>query len=542
MTEQSMIFTRGMTLPDAFSEGQIFAYSGMDGENLYRQDFCGALTGEPGEIRFSGVLLRFTESSPVYDVVLPDLIAARDGEILVTFADAQTIVGCSDTMPALRAEGEDYAPGDRTVRDGAFAYALASEQADGGVRFAFCRRADEKTAHDDAQAALLSDAQAFADQVIDWYQDCPVSPDPRFEKLWYKCLSVSRVNVHSARDGFAHAFTTPLRQPIRDTRLWDICFHVPAMAHIAPSFAKQAVLALLENQRADGSVAHRMRARTDVFDVSQPPMLCAAIWSLFEMTEDYDLLRQTLEPLQRYLQWELKNHRAPSGLMTWSLMNAEGAADPLGVKNLMQQNPAEPLEAVDYSVFTATEFGCMQQIYMALGDHMSALHMENMQFEMFNRINARLWDEQMHCYFDRARNGEFRRIVTSASFLPLFAGACDPRQAMRLSAHLKPLLDYRFPIPSAVNENGKPFPDDLRRSGVNLHYNFFVYVGLERYGFGQYASVLRKKTLDGVGKQFRDSGRLFDLYDPSGGDPLQPDAPVCDSNRSASFIQLFLRG
>ena len=127
MTEQSMAFTRDLPLPDAFSAGQVFAFSGMAGENSCAQDWCGALTGNAGEIRFDGgILLRFSERASGYDVVLPDLIAADGGAILVTFADAQTIVGRSDTLPALCTEGDVYVSGSRTVLGGAYAFSLAA--------------------------------------------------------------------------------------------------------------------------------------------------------------------------------------------------------------------------------------------------------------------------------------------------------------------------------------------------------------------------------------------------------------------------------
>ena len=476
----------------------------------------------------------------------------------MTFADALTLVGRSDMPPAIRLETGEYVSGNQTIFDGKYAFSLAVKQTDVGFAFALCRRSDAETAETDAQTALTLDADALSQQILDWYRACPPCPEAGYEKLWYKCLSVNRVNVYSPQDGFSHYFTTPDRLPHRDMWLWDSCFHAMAMAHYAPELAKDAVLAVLECQRADGFIPHTMRSRDEISDITQPPVLCMAIWNLFEATGDLDLLRQTAETLRRYLEWDLQNRRSPNGLMTWRTEYARVhcRCDESGMDNSPRFDTTEQLEAVDFSVFMANELQCMRRIYTAIGEHASAPRMDEMYRETAERINARLWDRQARCYYDRTWGGMFRRILTPASFLPLFAGLCDPPQAHYLVSHLTSVLEYPFPIPSAIDENGGPCTRDMWRGGVWLNYNYFVYIGLQRYGFGRQASILRQKTLEGVRKQFRDTGNVFEFYDPLGGNPLrldrkgpQPDVldalahmhSITDYNWSACFTSLLLR-
>ena len=550
-----------MPLPDLLSDGQLFAFSGMAGENLHKQDWCGMLTGKPGEIRFAcprscacRTFLRFTENELKYDVVVSDLLVALNGQVMVTFADAETIVGRSDCMPALRLETEEYIPGDRTVFDGKYVLSLCTSEREDGVDFALCRRKDADSARQAAQAALDADVDALAQAVLDWYRDCPVCPDPRHIKLWYKCLSVNRVNVYSPQDGFDRCFTTPNRLTHGDIRMWDSCFHALAMVHYAPAVAEGAIFCLLDCQREDGFIPHRMNSRAETSSVTHPPVLCMATWNLYEVTGDLSLLQQTADKLWDYLQWDLENRRTPSGLMTWQTGDDELCRR--GVESGMDNSPrfdtSEKLEAVDFSVFMAYEMLCLRRICTEIGDQVRAMRLEEMQREMIERINTRLWDEASGCYFDRTLSGEFHRVLTPASFLPLFAYICDPRQARRLAAKLQPLLDLPFPIPSAVDENGGYYTRDLWRGGVWIHYNYFVYLGLQRYGFGRVAADLRRKTLDGVFRQFVDTGNVFEFYDPYGGSPMRldrtgtasdasvPAHPITDFNWSASFIQLFL--
>ena len=164
---------------------------------------------------------------------------------------------------------------------------------------------------------------------------------------------------------------------------------------------------------------------------------------------------------------------------------------------------------------------------MTIGDHTAALQTDELHRELAERINLRLWDRQTLCCYDRTYSGAFRRTLTTDSFLPLFAGLCDPRQAHCLLSHLTPLLDCPFPVPGAAD----------KLSGVRLSRNYFIYIGLQRYGFGRQASLLRKKTLEGVRKQFRETGCIFGEYDSSTGSPLAD----ADCSETASFVQLLLR-
>ncbi len=555
-------FTQGMPLPDIFSYGQLFAFSGLAGKNLHEQDWCGVLTEVPGEILFSSgrdcpcrTLLRFTENELIYDAVLSDLIAAQEGKVLVTFADAETIVGRSDCVPSIRLETEDCIPGDRTVQDGQYALSLCTAPLeDGRTAFAFCRRKNAETARQAARESLGADVDTLAKAVMDWYGDCILCPDMRYAKLWYKCMSVNRVNVFSPQEGFDRFFTTPDRLPHRDIWVWDSSFHALAMVHYAPAIAEDAILCVLDCQREDGFIPHRIKSRTETSDITHPPVLCAAVWNIYEVTGDLSLLERTVEKLRKYLQWDLDNRRSPSGLMTWATRNddANCRCDESGMNNSPRFDTAEPLEAVDFSVFMSYEMLCMRRIYIELGDQLNAMYMEQMQKEMIERINARLWDQETGCYFDRTWDGEFRRILTPVSFLPLFAFICDPRQARRLVMHLQPLMELPLPIPSAVDETGGAFTRDMWRGGVWLNYNYFVYLGLQRYGFGKLASDLRRKTLEGVFKQYCETGNIFEFYDPFGGNPMQLDRKgpkqnaqthwhsITDFNWSACFIELFL--
>lgn len=561
MATQNVFDAHGLSLPNVLTGGQLFAFSGFAGENAREQDWCGILTGKGGEIRFGGerqspcILLRFTESTPEYDAVVSDLILADNGAILVTFADAQTLVGRSDMLPAVRLDADEYISGDQTVFDGEYAFSLATKQIESGFAFALCRRADANAAKADAQNALLVDADTLAKAVLDWYGACPLCPLPGYERLWYKCLSVNRVSVCRPQKDFAHYFTTSNRLR-REMRAMDSCLHATAMAHYAPEFAKDAALAILGNQRKDGFIPHMMNARNKTSDVTFPPLLCMTIWNLFEITGDMDLLRQTAEPLRGYLDWNLRNRRSPNGLMTWHTQeeDARRRGEESGMDNSPRFDTTDPFDAIDFSTFMAYDLFCMQRIYLALGDHMSALQTEGIHRELADRINARLWDKQTQCYYDRTWGGAYRRILTPASFLPLFAGICDPRQAHCLVSHLRPLLACPFPIPSAIDEQGGFLTRDRWRGGVFLHCNFFVYVGLQRYGFGALAADLRRKTLEGVKKQFRETGSVLEFYDPCGENPLRldrngslPEYPAdlrcfTDSNLSACFIALFLHG
>ena len=276
-----------MRLPDTYNYGTLFAYSGLAGDNDYGDaDFAAITMPQPISLRFDAadpVTLHLPVDNTQMDFVLSDVLQCR--QALVVFADKETVIGRSANRPQLFAQTATT----ETAKDlqllcaNGFCYALLWCNG----RFALCRAKTAADATEKAQASLQRDPYALRDQILDYYNEKPRCRDARYEKLYYKCLSVNRVNVYSPQNGFLCRYTTPDRLPHKHMWLWDSMFHAITFAQYDPQMAKESILAVLQAQKEDGFLPHMMKSPTvtsaitptmprDAVKESQPSLLSSS--------------------------------------------------------------------------------------------------------------------------------------------------------------------------------------------------------------------------------------------------------------------------
>lgn len=108
-----------------------------------------------------------------------------------------------------------------------------------------------------------------------------------------------------------------------------------------------------------------------------------------------------------------------------------------------------------------------------------------------------LWDERAGAYRSRDLvTGEAIEVMTSSSFLPLFAGVPDGEQAGRLAARIREWGErVRYLVPSTDPQSAAFEPRRYWRGPVWSVVNWMIAIGLEEYGFHELASRVRHDTL-----------------------------------------------
>ena len=95
-----------MIIHDIYSYGQLFCFSGLDGETSRNDDFVGMLLDESITIRFhfeSTVTLKLPlEKDAKFNAVTGDMLDGKD--FCVAFVDRRTIVGKSPVKPLVLTE------------------------------------------------------------------------------------------------------------------------------------------------------------------------------------------------------------------------------------------------------------------------------------------------------------------------------------------------------------------------------------------------------------------------------------------------------
>ncbi len=550
-----------MRLPNHYNYGSLFAYSGIDGENLHKDDFVGMLMHQPVSVRFDAknpVTLSVDVKSADMQTVLSD--ALQSDELLLVFADKTTVIGKTtcrvQISTAVRCAIQTRRSAQLLQANG-FCYALLVR----GDRFAFCREKTAPLALAAAEEKIALDIDVLFAQRLAYYEAKPLCRKPQYEPLYYKCLSVNRVNVYSPQDGFNCRFTTPDRLPHKDMWLWDSAFHAITFAQYDPQMAKESLLAVLQCQTADGFIPHRMRTTTDVSDITQPQVLAWAALEVYRKTNDKDFLALCAEKIAAFELWFLRNRDLnDNGLLEWKtdFSNVRCRCDESGMDNSPRFDTTETLDAIDASCFMVHDCRCLAEIYRILGKETEAARFETIADDMAEKINELLWDDAIGAYCDRTHSDQLTGVLSCCSFLPLFAGVCTEARAAKLVSLLHDEKTFATPLPvPSISRDHADYGADMWRGCVWLNFNYFTILGLRRYGFDDEAQTLLDRTLKSVNRWFEETGNVFEFYDAEdqtapwrlnrkGPQPEVPDYrirmhAITDFNWSACFTLLMLQ-
>lgn len=549
-----------MKLPDYCGYGQLFAFSGIDGENSHVDDFAGMFMNDRLSVRFDSddPVTFYLPTEEKIRFVLPD--AVRGDDSIVVFADKDTLAGVSPYSPAVFSERIP-----EPVTDGCFTYLETNGRVyclyREGERFVFLRAGSRNEAREAAEAKINTDAESVCNKRAEYYEKKPPCKEAEFEKLYYKCLCVNKVNVYSPQGGIDCRSTTPDRLPHRHIWLWDSMFHAMAISSYDTLLAKESILAVLQCQRDDGFIPHMMESRGIISDITQPQVIAWAALSVYRIDRDRDFLAMCAGKIDRFLRWFIDNRdKNRNGLYEWhtDYANTRCRCDESGMDNSPRFDTLETLDAIDSSSFMANDCHALSVIYDELGEKEKSRYFFNLYRETGDKINSLLWDEKSGIYCDREFGGNLTRVMTVSGFLPMFAGICTDRMAERLCALLTDPERFAtaFPVPSISRDNPL-YGADMWRGCTWLNYNFMIILGLRKYGRNDLAEEIRLKTLRCVNRIFEKTGNIFEFYDAEDEtEPWklnrkgpQPDIPdyrkkyhsITDYNWSASFLILMIQ-
>jgi len=561
-----------MKMHNIWGYGQLFGFSGLDGQNFCINDFVGTLTAKKIGIRFElreWVKVTFPVKGRVkFHAITGDMIDAttKDGDVFITFSSADTLVGYAPVKPIITTEKKwKY-----VNRTGAEIYynqtdavaIVLREESNGMVRFSIGHSTHAYSiARGGAKEGLLVDLEMLKKSRYEYFKNMPKCKDKRYERLYYKALSVNKVNIHSAEGDIPCLWTTPDRVPHRRMWLWDSVFHSFAFATYNQEMAKNCIRSILSKQRADGFVPAMMnpRGRTEM---TQPQVISWGAWVVYQKSKDKKFLEEIVDKLESYLTWDMKNRDENSnGLLEWFtepqyLENKSGES---GQDNSPRFDVDERADAMDFSAFQANDAVYLSKIYTELGNTTKANEWLKVYERIKSQINKLLWDEVDGVYYDRLiESGRLTKVLTPACFIPMMVGIPTKEQAEKMVKKLTDpeLLWTPFPI-ATVSKTHPLYSSDFWRGGVWLNMNYMIMKGLRNYGYDDYANEIKQKTLEVVNKWYKKTGSIFEFYDPEDqlspfaceriGKPVNPPDwrkhphSVCDFNWSACFTLLLIQ-
>lgn len=516
-----------MKLNNIWGYGQLFGYSGLDGKNRYFNDFIGTLTRRKIEIRFElrqWIKIFFPVNGRVkFKAITGDMIDAstKDGDFFITFFDADSIVGYSPVLPEIIGQskmGHRVSFGIDIWFNGDDSIAMKSEKMENGLyRFAISHSTPSYSfARRGAGLAFEADIEELKKARYDYFKKLPKCKDKRYEKLYYKALSVQKVNVHTSEGNIPCRWTTPDRVPHRQLWLWDSVFHALAMVTYNEELAKDAIRAVLSQQEPNGFIPAMMNPYSHV-DETQPQVLSWGVWEVYKKTGDRAFLAECVEALDAYLTWDKTNRdKNNNGLLEWLVEPeyTECKSGESGLDNSPRFEFDEEMDSMDFSAFQVHDSDCLSRIYAELGNEEKSKEWKEYSDFIKDQMNALLWDDEDGTYYDRLESGKLTKVLTPASFFPMMAGVPSKEQAAKMVKTLTDpdLLWTNVPL-ATVSKNHPMYGTDMWRGGVWLNLNYFVMMGLRKYGYNDVAEELKNKTLETVLKWYKKTGTIFEFYD-----------------------------
>lgn len=513
-------------IPCKWGQGQLFAYSALDGDSYFTDDFTGTLSGDKIGVIFHTQCRRtlfFGNISkwvaPVFSCVTSDMLVAEtvSGNLSVIFAGRHLIVGeytdINGVFVSADGECEITKEGDMEIHDtGDGEYTVLLRQR-GRFAFAYGKSIDDAVSL--CCSGINQDVEKLkAEKQKPFEKRFPESN--KYSALYAKCISVMKSQLYSPEGRIKRIWSTPDRLPHRNIWLWDSVFHAIGHRNLDTALAQNLILALFDVQREDGFIPHM--ARPDfVSDITQPPVIGWGAWLVYEKSRDKDFLRTVLENNKGFLLWCQRNRRkSERELYSWHT-NAElnNRCDESGMDNSPRFDTESDLFAIDFSCYMANEARYMKKIADEIGDKENSSFFGCWYEKIKADINGSLWCIEDGFYYDYdIQNDCFNKVQSVSSFLPLFAGVCNEKQAEALMSHLENPDEFgtEFPLPT-ISKRDKTFGTDMWRGPVWINYNYMIAGGLSDYGFEAFSEKIKNTTLDFVNLWYNRTGTVFEFYD-----------------------------
>ncbi|MBO7320255.1 MAG: hypothetical protein J6V06_09590 [Clostridia bacterium] len=530
-------------IPAKWGQGQLFAYSALDGQSLFSDDLTGVLSGDKIGVTFHTYCRRMLFFGNMNKFIRPEvkyvtsdmiMVDTALGTLSMFFAQRHLVVGEYAELLGVfvSADGECEITRKADIEihntnDGEYTALL---RRDGRYAFAFGK--SEKEVTDLCNEGIGADLEDLEEKKKKPYEN-KLSDDDKYSALYAKCISVMRSQLYSPEGNIKRTWSTPDRLPHRNMWLWDSVFHAIGHRHLSTDIAQNLILAMFDVQREDGFIPHMARPN-DISDITQPPVIGWGSWLVYEKSGDKDFLKTVFENNKAFLLWCQSNRRkGEKELYSWHTNpDLNNRCDESGMDNSPRFDTESDLYAIDFICYMANEVRFMKKIADELGLKEDSDFFGSWYDKIKNDINSTLWCEEDGFYYDYdITNNCFHKVKAVTSLLPLFSGVCNEAQAKLLVNSLMNPEDFgtAFPLPS-IAVNDETFGTDMWRGPVWINFNYMIARGLADYGYVELSEKLIGKTLDTINTWYNRSGTVYEFYDSENQIP-----PFCFNRKGDIF-------
>ena len=297
---------------------------------------------------------------------------------------------------------------------------------------------------------------------------------------------------------------------------WDSAFHAMTVSRYDERLAKSCIDTFVKYILPNGMLPDVIWLKGDMADnFGKPPVMPWAVLTVYERTRDMEFLRRNYDLMAKNAHfWE--EERMDRGLFFYSAQNDPHADNSLHPRyeSGWDDSPRWDkgiinLWAVDLNCFMVLLYRSMAKMAYYLGE--DARRWQAREAELSRLVEEMLYDETQQAYADRDREtGEFSKVLSPASFMPLFVGIASQERAAKMHRLARDSKKF-YPGMPTVTYDCPAYSTQYWRGQTWLNVAYFAIKGLLDYGYEQTANEIKEFLLDMIYDELPRG--MFENYD-----------------------------
>ncbi len=289
---------------------------------------------------------------------------------------------------------------------------------------------------------------------------------------------------------------------------WDTAFHAMATSRYDTDLAKDCIRGFAQFQLESGMFPDVVWLWGGVVNTfTKPPVLPWAVYTVYERDGDKDFLRECYDRFVRNEEFWCRE-RMVDGMFHYC---SQGTPEHIAKNDYLEaryesgwdnsprwDEPVIYWWPIDLNCYMVTFYRSMAKMANVLGEN--AEQWLEKEKNLTQLILERLWDSENGVFVDRNfQTGVFSRVITPASFVPLFIEIATQEQAEamhRVGADTKRF----YPGMPSVSYDDPTYSTGYWRGPTWLNLAYFAAKGLKNYGFEETANGIRNFILGMVDK------------------------------------------
>lgn len=339
-----------------------------------------------------------------------------------------------------------------------------------------------------------------------WLAECTGDKSERDAALLREAVKILYENTLQGEDmpwGSAPA-TSPWSGSTAGLWNWDSVFHAITEARFDVPLAKSCIESFLKFQCEDGMLPDCIHVSGEVLaHSSKPPVFPWGVLKVYEADNDVEFLKRCYPALVKNEEFWRKK-RYDGTLFFYSAAYDVEKDDYLYARwesgwddsPRWDVAPITELWAVDLNCFMVLFYRSMKNIADILGE--PSEKWEQREIETAERIETLLYDAEQRAYVDKNRvTGKFSKVLSPASFMPLFVGIASEEHAAAMAVLARDADKFYMGMPTVAYDDPS-YSTTYWRGQTWLNVAFFAVKGLWDYGYRDTAIQIREFLLDMV--------------------------------------------